>query len=379
MPSENAQTSRSDMLLIQLGIGHVGAAVVAEVQRLAPLWRKRFGVGMRYFALADSSGFVVPHAPEDMLTTDTLANAWRTRDNGHPLAALPNGRPSTEWRDVLEQAIRTVGNVDHVIVVDSAVGRDTTPMLLAARASGAHIVLCNKDPLTGPYHQFEVLRGDGGHGSLHLAATVGAGLPITSAIAVATASGDTILALSAIASGSLGHLCVSLSAGESFPDALQSAIESGYCEPDPRVDLSGYDVARKLMILARLAGYPAEMADVKVESLIPPGGETLSREAFLAALPSWNDHLRDRIARARASNRVLLYVGAMEAKGAMIASLREISPGEPLAHGAGPENVFVLHTTRYQRHPLVIAGPGAGVAVTAGAVIGDILRAAGVL
>jgi homoserine dehydrogenase len=368
------------MLLIQLGVGQVGTAVVAEVQRLAPLWRERFSLGMSYWALADSSGFVVPDAPaERVLTADALASVLQAHASGQPLATLPHSYPSTDWRDVLEQAILAAGGADRVIVVDCAVGHGTTDLLLAARAAGAHIVLCNKDPLTGPYHQFEALQGAGGHGSLHLTATVGAGLPITGAVAVAAASGDPILALRAVASGSLGQLCASMSAGASFPDALQSAIERGYCEPDPRVDLSGYDVARKLLILARLAGYPAEIADVAVESLIPAGGEALSRDDFLAAQPSWRDHLRDHVATARASSHALRYVGSMDAKGAMVASLREISPGEPLARGQGPENIFVLRTERYQRHPLVIAGPGAGVAVTAGAVIGDILRAAGAL
>ncbi len=133
------------------------------------------------------------------------------------------------------------------------------------------------------------------------------------------------------------------------------------------------------MILARLAGYPAELADIEVESLIPSGAASLTREAFLAALPSWREHLRDRVTTARASGYVLRYVGTMDARGRLRASLREVDQDSPLALGHGPENVFVLRTVRYQEHPLVIAGPGAGVAVTAGAVIGDIMRAAGAL
>jgi homoserine dehydrogenase len=283
------------------------------------------------------------------------------------------------WHNVLKQAISAAGRPDRVIVVDCAVGHGTTKMLLAARDAGAHVVLCNKDPLTGPYRQFQRLQGDIHHGSLRLSATVGAGLPITSAVVAATASGDTLIELQAVASGSLGYLCSSMSQGASFPDALQSAIAAGYCEPDPRMDLSGHDVARKLLILARLAGHPLEMADVAVESLIPAGAEALSRDAFLAALPSWRDHLRDTFATARASGSVLRYVGSMDATGALAASLREVGADESLARGQGPENVFTLRTERYQRYPLVIAGPGAGVAVTAGAVISDILRAASIL
>jgi homoserine dehydrogenase len=240
-------------------------------------------------------------------------------------------------------------------------------------------VLCNKDPLTGPYPEFRALQGDHLRGSLHLSATVGAGLPITSAVAAATATGDRVVELQAVASGSLGQLCSDMSQGVNFPDALENTIATGYCEPDPRVDLSGHDVARKLLILARLAGHPAELADIKVENLIPPDATLLSRDAFLAALPSWRDHLRDRFTGAHASGRVLRYVGTMDARGHLSASLREVDRDDPLAQGHGPENVFVLRSERYQHYPLVIAGPGAGLAVTARAVVGDIMRAAGAL
>ena len=362
--------SHGDILLIQLGVGQVGAAVVSAVRRLAPIWRERFGLAIRYHVLADSTGFVVASEPTSVL---------EQRTHSKPLATMPNSRPLADWRTVLDQATTATGDAGRVIVVDCAVGRGTTETLLAARQAGAHLVLCNKDPLTGPFQHFQALRGDHRRGSLHLSATVGAGLPITSAVAAAAASGDVIESLSAVASGSLGYLTAAMSDGASFPDALQSAIAAGYCEPDPRVDLSGHDVARKLLILARLAGHQAEMADVAVDSLTPADAETLSRDALLAVLPTWRDHLRDRFATARAAGRVLRYVGAMDATGALHASLKELSRDDPLAHGDGPDNVFVLRSERYQRRPLVITGPGAGVAVTAGAVIGDILRAASVL
>ncbi|HEY1386905.1 MAG TPA: hypothetical protein VGF38_00065, partial [Ktedonobacterales bacterium] len=139
------------------------------------------------------------------------------------------------------------------------------------------------------------------------------------------------------------------------------------------------DVARKLLILARLAGYPAELADVEVESLIPAGAAPMSPDVFLASLPSWHEHVRDQFTSARALGHVLRYVGVIDANGHLCASLREIAEDDPLAQGQGPGNVFMLRTERYQRTPLVIAGPGAGVVVAAGAVVSDILRAAGAL
>ena len=305
------------MLLIQLGVGQVGTAVVSEVQRLARTLAGAVQPGDELLGACGLQWLCRPRRPSRTHAhSRALASVVQAHASGQPWPRCRHSRPSTDWQDVLEQAILAAGGADRVIVVDCAVGHGTTDLLLAARAAGAHIVLCNKDPLTGPYHQFEALQGAGGHGSLHLTATVGAGLPITGAVAAAAASGDTVIALRAVASGSLGQLCASMSAGATFPDALQSAIERGYCEPDPRVDLSGYDVARKLLILARLAGYPAEIADVAVESLIPAGGAALSRDDFLAALPSWRDHLRDRVATARASSHALRYVGAMDAQGA---------------------------------------------------------------
>lgn len=369
MRSETTKTR--EMLVIQPGVGQIGAAVIAIVQRMAPVWRTRYGVVLRYHAVADSSGF----AP---LTSALDAH-------GRRLASLPGGIPSSNWRAVLELAIRAAGGPERVIVVDCAVGGGTTALLLAARAAGAHVVLCNKDPLTGPYEQFQALQGDGQHGqhgqhgSLRLSATVGAGLPITSAVAAATASGDAVQEVRAVASGTLAYLCAAMSAGVAFPAAVQSAIEAGYCEPDPRGDLSGHDVARKLLILARLAGRPAELNEIAVESLIPPGAEDMSRDAFLASLPGWRDHLAERFAAARTSGHSLRYVGRMAEDGSITAGLRMVAHDDPLARGSGPENVFVLRTARYQEYPLVIAGPGAGVAVTSGAVVGDILRAAGVL
>lgn len=360
MPSEP-----TEMLLIQPGVGQIGAAVIATVERMAPVWRARYGVTLRYHAVADSSGFA------------SLDNALTAQ--GHPLTTLPGAVPAGEWRSVLDQAIRTAGGPERVVVVDCAVGNGTTELLLAARMAGAHVVLCNKDPLSGPYQQFHTLVGDGGRGSLRLSATVGAGLPITSAVAATAASGDAVQQLRASASGTLAYLCAQMSAGLPFPDALQSAIEEGYCEPDPRLDLSGHDVARKLLILARLAGHQAELSDVEAESLIPPGAETWARGEFLANLPAWHDHLADRITTARVTGRVLRYVGEVAANGAISAGLRMVAQDDPLARGSGPENIFVLHTTRYQQYPLIITGPGAGAAVTSGAVVGDILRAAGVL
>jgi homoserine dehydrogenase len=368
--------------LIQLGIGRVGAAVVELVVKQAARWRDDYDIAVRYAALADSTALVV--APEPAGASDdplapALAGALERRHAGLPLAIYPSSIFWNSTDAVLEGALARANAPEDVVVLDCATGERTAPLLVAARAAGASVVLANKDPLAGPLERFRALVGGAGRGSLRLSATVGAGLPVAATLTALIASGDTLLALDARASGSLGFLCDRLSAGARFDAALREAMARGYTEPDPRQDLSGFDVARKLLILARLAGSDADLADVRVESLVPPGAETLERDTFLARLPRYTDHLAERGDVARGHGRVLRYVGRIDERGALRAELVDLPADAPLAHGGGPENVFILRTARYDANPLAISGPGAGVSVTSGAVVADLLRAVGVV
>lgn len=359
--------------LLQLGAGRVGSEVARIVQEQMPRWQARDGICLRYAAIADSTAFLPVGAGMDP------ASVAAARADGQHFAALPGAVPWAEWTRPLGNALYAAASPANLVVLDCSVGTGTTPLLLAARAAGAHVVLANKDPLVGPQSQFDVLRRSPKGGSLQASATVGAGLPVVAMLERAAASGDALLTLDARASGSLGFLCDQLSTGTPFDAAVRAAEEQGYTEPDPRQDLSGFDVARKLLILARTAGYTAELASVRVESLVPSGAASLSVHAFRATLPEYAGFLADRVQVARAAGHVLCYVGHITQDGTMSASLIGLPPDDPLARGSGPENSFVLRTRRYESHPITIAGPGAGVAVTASAVVADCLRAVEVL
>lgn len=365
--------------VVQLGVGQVGREVVSIVRAQAPVWRERYDVAVRYVALADSTGFVAGRQSDDAPIALPLAAALDARAGGRRFAPREGAAPPEDSSRALDEALSGAGSPADLVVVDCAAGRGTTPFDLRARERGAHLVLANKDPLTGPYGEYARLVASPAGGSLRRAATVGAGLPILAAVDALIASGDAILTLDARASGSLGFLCDRLSHGDSFDTALREAMARGYTEPDPRQDLSGFDVARKLLILARAAGRRAELADIRVESLVPPGYETAPPADFLAALPAFARHLADRANSARAEGQVLRYVGRVDESGALSAGLVALPPGDALAYGAGPDNIFVLRSDRYAERPLVIAGPGAGARVTAGAVVADLLRAIGVL
>lgn len=367
------------VFLIQLGIGHVGTAVVELVARRAARWRDDYGIAVRYAALADSTALVVaPEGASDDPLAPTLVSALERRHAGLPLAIYPDSVSWNAAEGVLDGTLARAAAPEDVVVLDCATSERTAPLLVAARVAGASVVLANKDPLAGPLERFRALVGRAGRGSLRLSATVGAGLPVAATLAALIASGDTLLGLDARASGSLGFLCDQLSSGTRFDAALREAMARGYTEPDPRQDLSGFDVARKLLILARLAGGDAELGDVRVESLTPPGTETLERDTFLARLARYEDHLAGRAEAARAYGHVLRYVGRIDDRGTLRAELVDLPADAPLARGGGPENVFVLRTARYDANPLTIGGPGAGVSVTSGAVVADLLRALGV-
>lgn len=374
---------RRNIAVMQLGIGRVGGALVPLIIRQAPRWRAGYKVDVGYFALADSTAIVTAEssasAAPARLSTDDLKRSVDARRAGESLASRPGAIPWTRWEAALHGALAAVGTADDLAVLDCTSGPATMPLLLAARAAGAHVVLANKDPLTGPLAQYRrLVDGDAG-GSLRVSATVGAGLPVVATLAALMASGDTLLDLGARASGSLGFVCGALSEGIHFDEAMRQAQSVGYTEPDPRQDLSGFDVARKLLILARAAGIEAELADIRVESLVPPDAETLTLGDFQARLPTCAHHLAERFAAARTAGRMVRYVGRIDHDGTLSAALVELSADDPLAGGQGPDNVFRLRSARYDAHPITISGPGAGIEVTASAVASDLLRAVGVL
>ena len=176
-------------------------------------------------------------------------------------------------------------------------------------------------------------------------------------------------------SGTLGYIFNSMHAGVRFADAVREARERGYAEPDPRDDLKGEDVARKVMILAREAGLEVERSDVEVESLVPAEYATASPEAFLDALEAIGAPWDARVAAAEAAGNRLSYIGTVEA-GRITVSVAEVPLSSPFAQGSGTDNLIVFTTKRYNQQPLVIKGPGAGPEVTAGGVLGDVIKAA---
>jgi aspartokinase/homoserine dehydrogenase 1 len=242
---------------------------------------------------------------------------------------------------------------------------------------GIHVVTPNKRANSGPLELFGNLQASRRAGGSHYLyeATVGAGLPIMQTLRDLRETGDEIRKVEGIFSGTLAYLFNVWDGSESFSSVVKAAKAKGYTEPDPRDDLSGTDVARKLVILAREMGMRLELSDVALEGLIPPQLVGVGVEEFMARLGELDAPMLAKLEAARSRNKVLRYVGALDAaSNKATVGLVELERSHPFANINLTDNVVRFVTSRYDQNPLVVQGPGAGPAVTAGGVFADLLR-----
>ena len=207
-------------------------------------------------------------------------------------------------------------------------------------------------------------------------ATVGAGLPVLRSLRELQDGGDRIHAIAGVLSGSLAWLFNRYDGLRPFSGFVRAARDAGYTEPDPRDDLSGEDVRRKLLILSRASGHPLEADAVQVESLVPDALAALAKDDVDAALPTLDAPLRERYAAAYKNGEKLRFIARLQAGGLATVGLEALAAEHPLAGGAGTDNRVAIWSDRYREQPLVIQGPGAGAEVTAAALLDDALRIA---
>lgn len=268
-------------------------------------------------------------------------------------------------------------HLPHAIIIDCSASEDVAARYAGWLASGIHIVTPNKKANSANldlYRRLHEARRQGGAHYLY-EATVGAGLPIIQTLRDLRDTGDEIQRIEGILSGTLAYLFNVWDGGEPFSAIVRAAKAKGYTEPDPRDDLSGTDFARKLIILGREMGLRLEMSDVQLESLVPRALQSCSPAEFLDRLPQFDVQMAERLQAARAHNRVLRYVGTLDAAtGKASVGLVELERTHTFANINLTDNVVRFMTRRYNENPLVVQGPGAGPEVTAGGVFADLLR-----
>lgn len=301
-------------------------------------------------------------------------------------ALRPSGIDPARWQEAVAE-----GEADLDALVEAAVTSFPRPAVFVDLTAddgptrhyerllrhGVSVVTANKRGVSGPEAAYRSLRAATGRGGgLYIETTVGAGLPVLRTLADLVATGDRVERIEGVLSGTLSYLGGKAMAGGPFSELVRDAHRIGFTEPDPRDDLSGLDVARKLVILARVAGFSIEPEDVEVEPMLPVSGwASLDLESFWEVLPAADEAMRERIASASARGHRLAYLAEISAEGARV-GLREVAPDHP-CHGLQPgDNLIAVHSRHYRTTPLVVQGPGAGPEVTAAGVFADILRAA---
>ena len=349
--------------LIIFGAGSVGRALVRQLISAAPEHARREGLAFDIVAWCDSTGAALDESglPAGALTALDAAKA-----SGVTLAETEWGSPQGDLRGVLD-----VAGTDGCIVVDVTASRDTIPALELAVERGYGLALANKVPLAGDQALFDRLM----MGQTRYESTVGSAVPVIETARALVRAADRVARVQGALSGTLGFLCTGLEAGRPFSQLVIEAMQRGYTEPDPRIDLSGMDVARKALILARTLGRRLELDAVSVLSLVPAEMDALPLADFLTQVADLDAEYRQRVERAAAEGCVWRYVATLDDNGARV-SMQTVPRETALGQLRGNDNLVAFHTRYYPDEPLVLQGRGAGYDAAAAGVHADIVALA---
>lgn len=351
-----------------LAIGIVGPGLIGKtlldqfVNQVATL-KKEFEIDLRVMGIMNSKKMYLDH-------TGLELSKWEELLHTHAVASdMSKFTAHFESQDF-----------PNPVIIDCTASAQVSQMYYEWINKGIHVVTPNKKANSGAFDQYKRIRELQRKSRIHYfyEATVGAGLPIISTLRSLVETGDKIVKVEGVFSGTLSYIFNNFNGEKSFSQIVSEAKASGYTEPDPRDDLSGMDVARKVVILARECGLQLELDDVKVQSLVPEPLQGLtSSDEFLNELPNFDEEMELRRKGAEVSGEVLRYVGVVDVKtNEGRVELQSFPKSNALAQLSGSDNLVSFTTSRYLRQPLIVRGPGAGPEVTAAGVFSDLLRVA---
>lgn len=343
------------------GLGRVGRVLVEQMTAQADGLRERAGLRLEIDGAATSRHMLICAAG---IPGSGLRQAVETEGSPTDLAAL--ARAAIESRRA------------SAVFVDCTDSEETIAHYGPLLDAGVHVVSANKRPFGGELAVYQAIKAGRrrGRGALFHETTVAAALPVIGPLSDLVRTGDRVRRIEGALSGTLGFLMTKVADGVAFSVALKEAHGLGYTEPNPREDLSGADVARKILILAREAGMPIEMSSVKRQSLLPSAEwDAMSLDEFWKRLPELDAGIDHRAQVASQEGGRLLYLASVADGGAEV-GLRRIEPSSPFASLRGGDSMVAFWTDRYPVSPLVVRGPGAGPDVTASGVFADIIKAA---
>jgi bifunctional aspartokinase / homoserine dehydrogenase 1 len=351
--------SRQTISIGVIGTGVVGGTLLDQLAAQADRLREETGVDLRVRGIATSRRM---HLADRRIELD----GWRDALANEAVAVDPDEFVAHIHAD----------HLPHTVLVDCTASAAIAHRYPEWLRLGIHVITPNKRAGTAPLLEYAELLRAGRESGMHYLyeTTVGAGLPVIQTLRDLVRTGDDVLEIEGIFSGTLAYLFNIFDGSRPFSAIVEDARRRGYTEPDPRDDLSGMDVARKVVILAREVGLKLEVEDVEIESLVPGDLTDHGVDEFLAELPRYDEQMRAQWEEARERGTVLRYVGSLDREGRASVRLREYPKDHSFANIRLTDNIVLFRTRRYHDNPLVVQGPGAGPEVTAGGVFADLLR-----
>lgn len=347
--------SKHKLDVFVVGIGLVGSTFINQLLKQKSELEGIYSTEFNIVGICNS---------KKMLITESLGQNWKDEFNSSSVAF--------SMSDIAKRLVEN--KPSKKVIIDCTASSEVANLYVNWMSKGINIITPNKKANTSDFEYYKQLRKLS-PAKFFYEATVGAGLPVIATLKELIETGDEIIKIQGVFSGTLSYIFNTFSTDLSFSETIKTAKEKGYTEPDPREDLSGMDVARKVLTLGRELGMEFDLDDVSVESLIPVDCQDESNpESFIEKLKKHDEIWDKKIREVVKENQILRYVGTVSKNGALEASVESFDRNHPFSATVGSDNLILFYTKRYFERPLVVQGPGAGAEVTAAGVFSDLIK-----